>query len=108
MHCIPVVNFPSMSPVPFKKALWMIFSGTARPVGPQGAETGIELLFTSLDAAIASDKGPSCAGPHSVAGRVRLEVSGWDGNDPGEGMPVLQSPCTGKYRMANRFHEPAV
>lgn len=90
-----------MAPVPFKKAIWMIHTGAARLVGKQGAETGIELVFSGLDAAIARDKGPSYADSHSVAGRVKLDaVHEWDGNDPNEGMPVVQQPCRGNYSFA--------
>ena len=78
-----MLNFASMSPVPFKKAIWMIHTGKARPVG----NAGIELLFSGLDAAIASDKGPEAS--HSAAGRVRLSVSPWNGDDAMEGRPAV-------------------
>ena len=98
MDFVPVLNFPAMSPVPFKKALWMIHSGAARPVGAQGSEHGIELLFSALDTAIASDKGNGdYASSHSVAGKVRIEVSGWDGNDPfKECSAVMMRGITGR------------
>lgn len=85
LDLIPVLNFASMAPVPFKRAMWMIHSGLARPIEGKG----IELLFKGLDTAIASDKGPSCAGPHKVAGRVRLKVIEWDGDDPFDGFPAV-------------------
>ena len=78
-----MLNFASMAPVPFAKAIWMIHSGKARPVG----DKGIELLFKGLDAAIARDKGPATS--HSAAGRVTLTVSEWDGNDPFEGCSAV-------------------
>jgi hypothetical protein len=86
---VPVLNFSAMAPVPFEKALWMVFSGTARIVGPQGQEKGIELVFNALDAAIASDKGPDCSRPAHIAGKLRLAVAEWDGNDPFEGCAAV-------------------
>jgi hypothetical protein len=86
---IPVLNFPSMAPVTFKKAKWMVLKGRAKLSGPRGHENGIELLFSGLDAAIASDKGPSCSSPHSVAGKLKLQVSDWDGIDPFEGASAV-------------------
>ena len=104
MDFVPVVNFPAMAPVPFKRALWMIHTGAARPVGPRGSETGIELVFAALDAAIASDKGKGDYGSsHSVAGKVKLEVADWDGNDPFQGFPAVMMRGNAEGRPVSYF-----
>lgn len=52
-------------------------------------EFSIELTFSGLDAAIASDKGPSCVGGHSVVGRLKMDIAQWDGHDAFEGCSAV-------------------
>lgn len=99
-----------------KDAARMIALGRARPVGPvslfdldaafqrgEKPDFEIEMTFHGLDAAIVSDKGATCLTTRPVGGCLQLAVTPWDGNDPSQGLPVLQGPCTGDYRFHNRF-----
>jgi len=91
MDLIPVLEPSFMAPVKFHRALRLIADGQCAVVrGPDGKEIGLRWLFSGLDAAIASDKGNGAyASSHSVAGKVRIEVSEWDGNDPFEGCSAV-------------------
>ena len=94
-----------MSPVKFHRAIRLIRDGQCAIVrGPDGSEIGLRWLFSGLDAAIASDKGKGDYGSsHSVAGKVKLEVADWDGNDPFQGFPAVMMRGNADGRPVSYF-----
>lgn len=66
-------------------AIKMIAAGQARYVDEQT----IDLTFTGLDSAVASDKGSPATRKVGCRQPVKVSVTGWDGNDPTEGCAAV-------------------